>query len=518
MTLAAATFSHAKTMVSTKVSSASFTISKQSADKISRAAKKEGSVASAVCTVLVLEKSSTRSRIQARSSAKAACALVQKSSPEARIWFQTRTTKIRSLVGTLYVSLTPARIISQDASAPKTETSTISPPVSASPITPTPPSRGPAPASPDTSTQGSADPSGTGTSSPATSIPPTTQPPQTESPSISPSISPPVSPPSASASVTAPAVKPVYTATFLTAPTNALSTQDAVFRAKVLDQNGNPAAGVSITFKFRPNTSTFDYTTMGTAQTDSSGEVQLAYRFGVGTPQVFAGSESTSNYDDFWTSGVTVTVAKPVYTATFLTAPTNALSTQDAVFRAKVLDQNGNPAAGVSITFKFRPNTSTFDYTTMGTAQTDSSGEVQLAYRFGVGTPQVFAGSESTSNYDDFWTSGVTVTVAKPVYTATVISAPTSGSTSQDLTFRVKVLDQNGNVAEGVLVTFRFRANSSTSFFTEMGTAQTGSNGEAEISYRFSSAGNPQVTGGSEATSAYDRFFAPLKTVSITSG
>ena len=32
----------------------------------------------------------------------------------------------------------------------------------------------------------------------------------------------------------------------------------------------------------------------------------------------------------------------------------------------------------------------------MGTAQTDSAGEAKLAFRFGVGTPQVAAGSEVT--------------------------------------------------------------------------------------------------------------------------
>lgn len=84
----------------------------------------------------------------------------------------------------------------------------------------------------------------------------------------------------------------------------------------------------------------------------------------------------------------------------------------------------------------------------MGTAQTDSAGEAKLAYRFRVGTPKVAAGCEATPSHARFWTTRVTVSVAKPLYAATVISAPTSGTAFKDLTFRVRVLDQNGNVAE----------------------------------------------------------------------
>jgi hypothetical protein len=192
-----------------------------------------------------------------------------------------------------------------------------------------------------------------------------------------------------------------------------LTTEAASFRVRVTDQSGRPAIRVPISFKFRASQFTSVYTAMGTVNSDNSGYATLQYRFtSPGTPQVFAGSEATSNYGRFWSSAHNITAAAPVFTASFVNPPANALTTQATSFTVLVRDQNGNPAVGVPTSFRFRGSSFTSIFTAMGTVNSDNSGYATLQYRFtSTGTPQVFAGSEATSNYGRFWSSGVSVSV-----------------------------------------------------------------------------------------------------------
>ena len=207
---------------------------------------------------------------------------------------------------------------------------------------------------------------------------------------------------------------PVYTAQFVNSPTNVLTTRGGTFSVLVIDQNSRPAVGVSISFKYRESSFTSQFSVMGTVNSDSSGYATLQYRFtSPGTPQVFAGSEATANYARFWSTAHNLTVAAPVFTASFVNPPANTSTSQETSFTVLVLDQNGNPAVGVPISLKFRTSSSTSFYTAMGTATSDNLGYATIQYRFtSSGTPQVFAGSEATANYARFWSRGITISVS----------------------------------------------------------------------------------------------------------
>ena len=323
--------------------------------------------------------------------------------------------------------------------------------------------------------------------------------------------------PSSGTQVNVLTVNPAYTAVIVDSPANVLTTEAASFRVRVTDQSGRPAIRVPISFKFRASQFTSVYTAMGTVNSDNSGYATLQYRFtSPGTPQVFAGSEATSNYGRFWSSAHNITAAAPVFTASFVNPPANALTTQATSFTVLVRDQNGNPAVGVPTSFRFRDSSFTSIFTAMGTVNSDNSGYATLQYRFtSPGTPQVFAGSEATSNYGRFWSSAHNITAAAPVFTASFVNPPANALTTQATSFTVLVRDQNGNPAVGIPISLKFRTSSSTSFFTAMGTVTSDNSGQATLQYRFTSTGTPQVFAGSEATSNYGRFWSSGVSVSV---
>ena len=420
------------------------------------------------------------------------------------------------LVGTIAVSNTPQN--SSEQSSPTSSYSSTFP----SETSGTAPSETSGTAPSETSGTAPSETSGTAPSATSGPTPVTGSSPGGPTPSASatqtplPSATPPLA--SARSQGSTQIANPVYTAQFVNSPTNVLTTRGGTFSVLVIDQNSRPAVGVSISFKYRESSFTSQFSVMGTVNSDSSGYATLQYRFtSPGTPQVFAGSEATANYAKFWSTAHNITVAAPAFTASFANTPLKALTTQSTPLTVLVLDQNGNPAAGVPTTFRFRESSFTSQFSVMGTVNSDSSGYATLQYRFtSPGTPQVFAGSEATANYARFWSTAHNLTVAAPVFTASFVNPPANTSTSQETSFTVLVLDQNGNPAVGVPISLKFRTSSSTSFYTAMGTATSDNLGYATIQYRFTSSGTPQVFAGSEATANYARFWSRGITISVS--
>src|SRR5438128_1915844 len=222
----------------------------------------------------------------------------------------------------------------------------------------------------------------------------------------------------------------------------------------VKDANGNPVAGVAVTFAVAPGNGTI---TGGSQTTNASGVATG----GSGTLSATAGPNALTatsgsltggpvTFTATGTAGAAATIA--ANSPTSQTAPAGtAVSSPPSVL---VKDANGNPVAGVAVTFAVAPGNGTI---TGGSQTTNASGVATvgswtLSPTAGQNTLTATSGTLSGSpvTFTATGTAGAAATIAAnspPTQTApagTAVAAPPS----------VIIKDANGNPVAGVAVTF----------------------------------------------------------------
>ncbi len=229
--------------------------------------------------------------------------------------------------------------------------------------------------------------------------------------------------------------------------------------ALVRDASNNPAPGVSVTFTPAAGRATFSGAASATVTTDASGlatSPAMTAATTTGAYTVVAGiTGRTVNFTETNTAAVPGSVAMQAGSSQTTVVNTNFAST----LQAKVLDTQGNPVSGVTVTFSVPGSgaSGTFGGATFTTATTNASGIATSATLkantvsgtffaqatiSGVASPALFT---LTNNPDQ--PVGITIVSGQPQSTIvnTAFAAP----------LVAVVKDVYGNVVPGAIITFQ---------------------------------------------------------------
>ncbi len=238
------------------------------------------------------------------------------------------------------------------------------------------------------------------------------------------------------------------------------------FVVKVLDGNGNPLAGVAVTFAVVAGGGTLSDTT---STTDANGQA---------TSTLILGADSGTNTVKVSAAGISETVT---FTAEGLPPTLTSVSGNNQMsatgtalanpFVVKVRDGNGNPLAGVVVTFAVLTGGGTLSDTT---STTDANGQAASTLSLGTapGTNSVEVSAEGVSETVTFTAEGIPPTLTsvsgnnQMATTGTTLSNP----------FVVEVRDGDGNPLAAAVVTFAVLAGGGTLSNT---TSTTDANGQA---------------------------------------
>jgi len=215
------------------------------------------------------------------------------------------------------------------------------------------------------------------------------------------------------------------------------------------------------------------------------------------------GSKTVSfqiSYDDFRgtshmeskTAYVTVTELGTSITLTL--EPSSVKKDSSTAITAKLLDGNENPIASQPIAF-FVGTTS------LGSANTDSSGNAVKSYTANIdaGTYVVNA---SYGGSADFGSSSATSNlIVNPFTTSITIETP-SAIQGKSVTLKATLKDENENPIQGVSIQFQIYDGAS---WSNIGSANTDSNGIASISYTPLSTGTFQIRAVFSGTTNYSQ-------------
>ena len=167
------------------------------------------------------------------------------------------------------------------------------------------------------------------------------------------------------------------------------------FVVEVRDGNGNPLAGVTVTFVVRTGDGTLS---AGTTTTDASGQADSTLRLGTepGTNTVEVSVEGISETVTFTAEAISPTLTSVSGNNQIATVGT-ALANP---FVVEIHDGTGNPLAGIAVTFVVRTGGGTLS---TGTTTTDASGQAASTLRLGTepGTNTVEASVEGISRNRD---------------------------------------------------------------------------------------------------------------------
>jgi hypothetical protein len=206
------------------------------------------------------------------------------------------------------------------------------------------------------------------------------------------------------------------------------------------------------------------------------------------------------SYDDFrGTSHVEsktayVTVTKLGTSITLTLEPSSVKKDGLTTITAKLLDGNGNPVANQPISFFIGT-------TSLDSANTDTSGNAVKSY-----TANIDAGTyvinASYSGSADFGSSSGTINLIVNPFTTTLTVEVPSATQGKPVTLKATLKDENDNPVQGVNIQFQIYDGTN---WSNIGSANTDSNGVASISYTPSNTGTFQVRAMFSGTTNYSQ-------------
>jgi hypothetical protein len=226
--------------------------------------------------------------------------------------------------------------------------------------------------------------------------------------------------------------------------------------------------------------------------------------FSVVAPSTLStGSKTVSfevSYEDFRGTSHTesktayVTVTKLGTSITLTLEPSSVKKDSSTTITAKLLDGNGNPIANQPVDFFIGT-------TSLGSANTDTSGNAVKPY-----TANIDAGTyvinASYSESADFGSSSGTINLIVNPFTTTLTIEVPSATQGKPVTLKATLKDENDNPVQGVSIQFQIYDGTN---WSNIGSANTDSNGIASISYTPSNTGTFQVRAVFSGTTNYSQ-------------
>lgn len=261
-------------------------------------------------------------------------------------------------------------------------------------------------------------------------------------------------------------------------PATVSSAANSNLRATVIDAQGNPAAGQTVTFSITANSSGGTLNAV-TAVTDANGNASTAYTAGAGT--------GTDKITATTTNGLNTTTS---ITVTAGTTPTAASLTLAAT-PASVKTDNSSPATvtvtALSSTNAVIPNvvvTLGADTGVLGSASVTTGTNGQATFTFNSGVTTKFNRTASITA-----TAGSTLqTLPVPITGSTLtMTTATSGAVT---TLAATAKDAGGNPASGQTVSFTITGGSGA---LSAATATTNTSGVATVNFTTSATGTASV-------------------------
>ena len=222
----------------------------------------------------------------------------------------------------------------------------------------------------------------------------------------------------------------------------------------VTDTYGNPVAGVSVTFAASGNGSvTGSPATTNAAGVATVGSWTLATTAGANTLTATAGALSTS-FTATGTAGAAANITRTAGDAQTATAGT-AVATAPSV---TITDTNGNPVAGVTVTFAVASGGGTVagETQTTNASGVATVGSWTLGTTAGANTLTATAGALTTT-FTATATAGAAANITKTAGDGQTATAGSAVATAPSVT----VTDTYGNPVAGVSVTFAASGNGS---------------------------------------------------------
>ena len=295
----------------------------------------------------------------------------------------------------------------------------------------------------------------------------------------------------------------------------------APLQARVLDANGRPVQGVTVTFAVVPGPTGAGASFLGGGQaaatTDANGLATSPPLLANGNPGRFAATASTADLStvatyDLDNHAATMTIADAATTVATATVDTRYAQP----LRARVLDAGGRPVEGASVTFVIAPGTNGAGAAFVGgTAQanalTGADGQAVSPPLVANKTAGSFTATAATAGAGQ--ALGYTLRNRPGVPYAIAVGAADGQSTPPGSRFPVRlavtVTDENGNAVAGATVVFTAPARGPGGRFSTRGhtsrTARVKTNGNgvaiAPPLTANAKAGGYVVTAGVERTS-----------------
>ncbi len=287
------------------------------------------------------------------------------------------------------------------------------------------------------------------------------------------------------------------------------------FVVRVLDQNGDAMAGVTVSFTVTPGG--ILNPTSATTGANGQAETRLTLGSATGTYTITA---STAGVTLAATFTATATAQPVTLTATTIEAVSGSgqsAKISSAVtnpFVVRVLDQNGAAMSGVSVSFSVTPDgTLNPTSTTTGT-----NGEAQTHLTLG-STAGTYTITASAAGITDAVTFTATATATPiTIIATTLVAVSGSGQNAQTSSaianpFVVCVLDQNGAAMSGVSVSFSVTPDGTLNPTS----TTTGTNGEAQTYLTLgSTAGTYTITASAAGITDTVTFTATATATPVT--
>lgn len=258
---------------------------------------------------------------------------------------------------------------------------------------------------------------------------------------------------------------------------------------RVLDQNGNGMAGVSVTFSVDPTDGTLGATTVTTA---ANGRASTSLRLG-DTAGTYTVTASVTGLTDITFTATATDPPPPPRPTTLHVISGHGQTAQEGEILPRALvvqvdDQNGNPLSGIEVTFSVTPNDGVLGATTVITG---SNGRASTTLQLGntPGRYTVAATIAALTGRVTFFATATPLPKPTPPKPTPPNPVPTTlekvsgdgqtGSVNQLLpdALYVRVLDQDGNALSGVDVDFSVSPSDGVLSATRVTTASDGQAG-----------------------------------------
>jgi len=263
----------------------------------------------------------------------------------------------------------------------------------------------------------------------------------------------------------------------------------SLITAEVLDTDGTPATGQTVTFTTSPNNSG-GATAPGSALTNADGKAFATYTAGSLLPgtTVFdvVTASVTGAAGDAADSKIIARTAAAAAGFTMTVTPSLTLLTagSQSIIAAQVLNADGTPATGQTVTFTTSPSNSGAANPTPGSSPTNADGMAFATYTAGSLLPGSIVFDVVTASVTGAAASAIITRSAATAGTYAVsIGASTTSVTAGQVSVITATVTSGSTAAGGVTVTFTLPVNSSSATVLPA-TATTDSSGKAVVVYQ----------------------------------